>query len=57
MGSATEVSEKVRADELDAAIKDVRANAVRNIDAFHEAFGTAEGDDMWLDPHERVSLF
>ncbi|MFX4285267.1 M13 family metallopeptidase [Janibacter sp. G349] len=37
--------------------QDVRANAVRNIDAFHEAFGTADGDDMWLDPHERVSLF
>ncbi|MEA5644693.1 M23 family metallopeptidase [Cutibacterium granulosum] len=29
MGSATEVSEKVRADELDAAIKDVRANAAK----------------------------
>ena len=36
---------------------DARANVARNLDAFHEAFGTAEGDDMWLDPHERVSLF
>ena len=37
--------------------QDVRANAVRNIDAFHVAFGTAEGDEMWLDPQQRVSLF
>lgn len=37
--------------------QDVRANAVRNIDAFHTAYGTSEGDDMWLDPQERVSLF
>ncbi|WP_068265619.1 M13 family metallopeptidase [Janibacter limosus] len=37
--------------------QDVRANAVRNIDAFHSAFGTGEGDEMWLDPQERVSLF
>ncbi|MDN5717942.1 MAG: peptidase M13 [Janibacter sp.] len=37
--------------------QDVRANAVRNIDAFHSAFGTREGDEMWLDPQERVSLF
>ncbi len=37
--------------------QDVRGNAVRNIDAFHEAFGTVEGDGMWLEPTERVSLF
>lgn len=37
--------------------QDVRANAVRNIDAFHSAFGTREGDEMWLDPQDRVSLF
>ncbi len=37
--------------------QDVRGNAVRNIDAFHEAFGTREGDGMWLDPRERISLF
>src|SRR5699024_2584629 len=35
--------------------QDVRGNAVRNIDAFHEAFATGEGDGMWLDPAERVS--
>jgi putative endopeptidase len=36
---------------------DQRANAVRNIDAFHEAFGVTEGDGMWLAPKERVSVF
>ena len=29
----------------------------RNIDAFHEAFGTAEGDAMWLQPEERVRIW
>jgi endothelin-converting enzyme/putative endopeptidase len=31
-----------------------RANIVRNLDEFHAAFGTAEGDGLWLDPSERV---
>lgn len=35
-----------------------RCNAVvRNIDAFHEAFGVGEGDRMWLDPSERVRIW
>jgi endothelin-converting enzyme/putative endopeptidase len=29
----------------------------RNIDAFHEAFATQEGDGMWLAPEERVRLW
>lgn len=29
----------------------------RNIDAFHEAFGTQEGDGMWLAPEDRVRLW
>jgi predicted metalloendopeptidase len=29
----------------------------RNIDAFHEAFGTREGDGMWLPPEERVRIW
>ncbi|WP_068325170.1 M13 family metallopeptidase [Janibacter terrae] len=37
--------------------QDVRGNAVRNIDAFHEAYGTREGDGMWLAPEQRVTLF
>jgi putative endopeptidase len=35
-----------------------RCNAVvRNIDAFHEAFGVREGDGLWLDPAERVHIW
>ncbi|WP_462416974.1 M13 family metallopeptidase [Kytococcus sp. Marseille-QA3725] len=36
---------------------DVRANVARNLDAFHEAFGTRPGDGMWLDEAERVRIF
>jgi predicted metalloendopeptidase len=35
-----------------------RVNGVyRNIDAFHEAFGTREGDGMWLAPEDRVRIW
>ncbi|MEV0321513.1 M13 family metallopeptidase [Streptomyces sp. NPDC050658] len=34
-----------------------RANIVRNLDEFHEAFGTAEGDGLWLDHTERVRIW
>ena len=34
-----------------------RANIVRNLDEFHEAFGTTEGDGLWLDPDERVRIW
>ncbi|MDA4892682.1 peptidase M13 [Streptomyces sp. MS2A] len=30
---------------------------VRNIDAFYEAFGVAEGDRLWLDPAQRVTIW
>jgi putative endopeptidase len=36
---------------------ELRANAVRNCDEFHEAFGVAEGDGMWLAPEARVRIF
>jgi putative endopeptidase len=36
---------------------EVRANAVRNCDEFHEAFGVTEGDGMWLAPEDRVHIF
>ena len=36
---------------------EVRANAVRNCDEFHEAFGVQEGDGMWLPPEQRVRIF
>ena len=35
-----------------------RANQiVKNLDAFHQAFGTAEGDQMYLAPGERVTIW
>ncbi|MGG5258522.1 M13 family metallopeptidase [Phycicoccus avicenniae] len=36
---------------------DLRANAVRNLTAFHEAFGTQPGDGLWLPETERVRIF
>jgi putative endopeptidase len=30
---------------------------VRNIDAFYEAFGVTEQDELWLDPAERVKIW
>lgn len=34
-----------------------RANIVRNLDEFHDAFGTAPGDGLWLEPTERVRIW
>ncbi len=34
-----------------------RANIVRNLDEFHETFGTEPGDGLWLDPSERVRIW
>ncbi|MFC6285401.1 M13 family metallopeptidase [Nocardioides sp. GCM10027113] len=34
-----------------------RANIVRNLDEFHEVFGTQEGDGLWLDPELRVRIW
>jgi len=34
-----------------------RANIVRNLDEFHEAFGTRPGDGLWLDPQDRVRIW
>ncbi len=34
-----------------------RANIVRNLDEFHDAFGTAPGDGLWLDPTDRVRIW
>ena len=34
-----------------------RANIVRNLDEFHDAFATVEGDGLWLDPEERVRIW
>jgi putative endopeptidase len=34
-----------------------RANIVRNLDEFHEAFDTHPGDGLWLDPEDRVRIW
>ena len=34
-----------------------RANIVRNLEEFHEAFGTKPGDGLWLDPEDRVRIW
>jgi len=34
-----------------------RANIVRNLDEFHEVYGTEPGDGLWLDPAERVRIW
>ncbi|SFI49258.1 MULTISPECIES: M13 family metallopeptidase [Microbacterium] len=30
---------------------------VRNVDEFYEAFGVTEGDELWLDAHQRVTIW
>ena len=34
-----------------------RANVVRNLDEFHEAFDVKPGDGLWLDPADRVRIW
>ncbi|HKE73286.1 MAG TPA: M13-type metalloendopeptidase [Acidimicrobiales bacterium] len=34
-----------------------RANVVRNLDEFHDAFDVADGDGMWLAPDDRVRIW
>jgi endothelin-converting enzyme/putative endopeptidase len=34
-----------------------RANIVRNLDEFHETFGTQPGDGLWLDPEDRIRIW
>ncbi|MBO3128686.1 M13 family metallopeptidase [Dermatophilus congolensis] len=36
---------------------DLRANIVRNLTEFHEAFEVAPGDGLWLAPSERVRIW
>jgi putative endopeptidase len=36
---------------------DLRANAVRNLTEFHEAFDVAPGDGLWVPEDERVRIF
>ncbi len=34
-----------------------RANIVRNLTEFHQAFNVQPGDDLWLDPEDRVRIW
>jgi predicted metalloendopeptidase len=34
-----------------------RANIARNLDEFHDAFATGPGDDLWLEPADRVRIW
>lgn len=34
-----------------------RANIARNLDEFHDAFGSQPGDGLWLDPEDRVRIW
>jgi len=34
-----------------------RANIVRNLDEFHQAFDTSADDGLWLDPQDRVRIW
>jgi putative endopeptidase len=34
-----------------------RANVVRNLDEFHDAFGVTDADGMWVPPEERVRIW
>lgn len=36
---------------------DLRANIVRNLTEFHEAFGVQPGDGLWLDEDQRVRIW
>ncbi len=55
-GKARE-AEAIRLLALDPhAPMDQRGNVARNLDEFHEAFGTQPGDGMWLEPGARVRI-
>ncbi len=34
-----------------------RANVVRNVDGFYDAYDVSEGDALWLDPQQRVRIW
>jgi putative endopeptidase len=56
--TATRHEEQVRRLAVDPhSPPEFRANVVRNLDEFVEAFGVAEGDGMWLDPEHRVRIW
>ena len=55
---ATREAEQIRRLAIDPhSPPEFRANVVRNLDEFHEAFGIAEGDGMWLPEDGRVRIW
>ncbi|MDR2083202.1 MAG: peptidase M13 [Candidatus Ancillula trichonymphae] len=55
---------KIRDEELRTRLTtdphspaEFRANTVRNLDAFHLAFGSQRGDGLWLEPEDRVRIW
>lgn len=55
---ATRDAEQIRRLAIDPhSPPEFRANVVRNLDEFHEAFGVAEGDGMWLPDGDRVRIW
>jgi predicted metalloendopeptidase len=55
---ATRDAEQIRRLAIDPhSPPEFRANVVRNLDEFHDAFGVTEGDGMWLPDDERVRIW
>jgi putative endopeptidase len=55
---ATRDAEQIRRLAIDPhSPPEFRANVVRNLDEFHEAFAVAEGDGMWVPEDERVRIW
>jgi putative endopeptidase len=55
---ATREAEQIRRLAIDPhSPPEFRANVVRNLDEFHEAFGVTEGDGMWLPADARVRIW
>jgi putative endopeptidase len=56
--TATRKEEQIRRLAIDPhSPPEFRANVVRNLDEFHEAFAVAEGDGMWVAPDDRVRIW
>ena len=55
---ATRDAEQIRRLAIDPhSPPEFRANVVRNLDEFHEAFDVQEGDGMWLPTDDRVRIW
>ena len=55
--ASTARSSPAAAHRRPAQPAEFRANIVRNLDEFHDAFGTGPGDGLWLDPGDRVRIW